>query len=113
VISNDSQTVEGECKLDTGLDGYVVDSRLMEALNLGKDSPTVVRRDLKTLLGAAEIQYRSALTRIQLRHRPQLAATTVDVVFKDRLTVDCLVGTRFWLEHVVTFDIGNGRLIVN
>lgn len=112
VIGNGGKSAEVECKLDTGLDGYVADSRLMPSLDLTKDSPSVTKRDTRSLFGTPETQYRTVISQIRLRERPQVVAVDTEVVFKDRLTADCLVGTRFWLDHVVTFDIENARLFV-
>lgn len=112
IITRGGRRAEAECKLDTGLDGYIVDTRLMASLDLAKESATVTRRETRSLFGAAEIQYHAELSGFQLRDRPDVAATHVEVVFKERLTADCLVGTRFWLDRLVTIDLENARLIV-
>ena len=112
IMTSGGRRVEAECKLDTGLDGCIVDTRLMASLGLAKESPAVTRRETRSLFGAAEIQYRTELSGLQLRDRPDVAATNVEVVFKERLTGDCLVGTRFWLDRLVTIDLENARLIV-
>lgn len=113
VISRGTSEVEAECKLDTGLDGLVADTRLMAPLGLEPDSPAVTKRETTSPFGASETQYRTAVGEWRLRDQRHVRLADPEVVFKDRLTGDCLVGTRFWLDRLVTIDLAGARLIVH
>ncbi len=98
-----------ECKLDTGHAGVaVLDSRYAPALGLAERP----NQETQTLLGAKEIRFQAALD-VSLASVPSVLARRVEVVFKDHLIYDGLLGTAFWTGHALTLDIPRKRLIIS
>jgi hypothetical protein len=103
--------VEGDCYLDAGLDGVLVNERFMRALNLSPDSNGVKRIQRPTILGGKEVRYRSVLPEVSATSYPGLAMSQIEVDFQD-IIYDCAIGFPMRDQRIITLDIPTSRLIV-
>jgi hypothetical protein len=103
---------EGE--LDTGFDGLLVlDSKFMKPLGLDGASPGVKRIESRGITGITEVRCQSIVPRVMLLGAPEAEVVKPEVTFKERLIYHGVVGTSFWANRRVTFDIPSRRLIVS
>jgi hypothetical protein len=103
-----------ECELDTGFDGLLIlDSKFMNTLGLDESSPNVKRIESKSITGLTEIRYQSSVPNMMLLDAPEVKVEKAEVTFKERLIYDGVVGTKFWMNRQLTFDIPNRKLIVS
>jgi Aspartyl protease len=94
--------VSGLCEVDTGSQGYFIDSRLASKIGV---TPAVKPNDPKKRAEAV-------VPFVQLAGAPPTRRTAPTAIFSD-LIYDCNVGNEFWAGRSFTLDIPDRALFVN
>lgn len=105
-----SQTAE--CEIDTGSQGYILNSRYMKPLGVDPNSDVVKSSEHTTILGNKELRYSAIVPAPHLSDIPFGKDEVARALFED-IIYDCNIGIDYWANRVVTFDVPHKGLIVS
>jgi hypothetical protein len=101
-------TVQAEFELDTGSGRRLwIDSRFMSKLGIDSASDSVT-----AVPSEGGMWHLANLSAMSLWEAPSVAVDSIQATFRDSLIYDGVMGTAFWDNRTVTFDLPNRRLIV-
>ena len=102
---------EALCEIDTGSQGFILDSRYLNLLGIDKDSKNVKKSEKENIVGAKVVQYETTIPALALADVPDSEILQPAAMFEN-LIYDCVIGTNFWSDKVVTFDLPEKILIM-
>lgn len=109
-----NDVVKVELEIDTGSGNFItLHSRYMKNLNIDPSSKNVEKNKRIDLTGKPEIIYLTSLSGISLLNAPNIKLSGPEVIFKDNIIYDGLIGNAIWYGKQVTLDIPNKQMIIN
>ncbi|HTA38391.1 MAG TPA: aspartyl protease family protein, partial [Candidatus Acidoferrales bacterium] len=101
----------GQCEIDTGSKGTMIDARYLPLLGFAQSDKRVVSERSDQAEGP-RTDYLATLPAIALSDAPAMQQSNVAVGFTDHPIYDCLIGNDFWADKVFTFDLAHEQLFV-
>jgi hypothetical protein len=104
---------KGQCLIDTGSGGTMIDARYMPALGLKPSGDPHVVATLSDQPEGRRTHYAATIPSVSLAAAPALRLTNPEVDFVDHPIYDCELGNDFWADKIFTLDLAHAQMFVS